>query len=222
MVHGRRLDEAFQLGKVAEEEMLQNIPVRFGCHCGVGASRRQRELLLYMPERLKQVKHVVQLLVEKLPHERGAGPGGGQQEDVLPSTPRHILVLAVVLEASLHQHERRIRPVALVRGDIVLEQRCGDATGVGRGLRDLPQGQLVRHPERTRVEATASLSHSDICKRFPGFIGVLFITDMSLPRDNIVFLLNDNKCHKKDNGYCVLDPHSWMQLGLDVLLQTAS
>lgn len=33
---------------------------------------------------------------------------------------------------------------------------------------------------------------------------------MDLPRNNVVFLLNDNKCHKKDDGYRVFDPHSRM------------
>lgn len=137
MVHRQRLDEAFQLGKVTQEEMLQHIPIRFGCHRGIGTARRQREHLLYMPEWLKQVKHVVKLLVEKLPHERGARPGGGQQEDVLPSAPRRIPVLAVVLQASRHQRERRIHPVERGGGDNALQRRCGDTAGMKRGLGDL-------------------------------------------------------------------------------------
>lgn len=48
------------------------------------------------------------------------------------------------------------------------------------------------------------------------------VADVASPGDNVVFLLNDNKCHEKDDGYCVFDPHSRMSLCLDVRSQTAS
>ncbi len=77
VVHGEGVDEALQRGEVTQEELLEHVAVRLGGRCGVGAAGLQRQHLLHVPQRLKQVKHVVTLLVEKLAHKRGARPGGG-------------------------------------------------------------------------------------------------------------------------------------------------
>lgn len=46
------------------------------------------------------------------------------------------------------------------------------------------------------------------------------MSTLDSPRDDPVFLLNDNKCHEEDNGYCVFDPHSRTWVCLDVFFYT--
>lgn len=79
----RRRDELLQRGEIAQEEALDHVPVDPRQHRPIVGVRRHGQHALHVPQGLKQVEHVVPVLVEELPDEGRARAGGGQQQDVL-------------------------------------------------------------------------------------------------------------------------------------------
>lgn len=97
VVHGWRGYELLQRREITQEEPLEHIPVDSRQHRPVVGFCCHGQHALHMPQRLKQVEHVLPVLVEELAHERGTRPRGGQQQYVLTAAAvaGHVQIIGV-------------------------------------------------------------------------------------------------------------------------------